>query len=77
VASPALLSLPHRTLPGRTLGKAVRRSYSAWRLCFPFEEREVIMVWFLALPIICVAAAAFMWRFERHLEELTGPWIPD
>jgi len=44
---------------------------------FPFEEREVIMVWFLALPIICVAAAAFMWRFERHLEELTGPWIPD
>jgi len=35
------------------------------------------MVWFLALPIICIAAAAFMWRFERHLEELTGPWIPD
>jgi hypothetical protein len=38
---------------------------------------EVVMMWFLALPIICLAVAAFMWRFERHLEELTGPWISD
>jgi hypothetical protein len=44
---------------------------------FSFEGHEVIMVWFLALLIICVAAAAFMWRFERHLVDLTGPWISD
>jgi hypothetical protein len=42
---------------------------------FDFEGHEVIMVWFLALPIICIAAAVFMRRFERHLENLTGPWI--
>ena len=35
------------------------------------------MVWFIAFPIICAAVAIFMWRLERHLEELTGPWISD
>jgi hypothetical protein len=36
------------------------------------------MIWLLAFPIICAAAAAiFIWRFERYLEKLTGPWIPD
>ena len=62
--------------PGHTPGKAVRRSYSAWRLCF-LEAHEVIMVWFFMFPIICAAVAIFMWRFERHLDELTGPWISD
>jgi hypothetical protein len=41
-----------------------------------FEERD-IMVWLLALPITCLAVAVFMWRFERYLEQLTGPWISD
>jgi hypothetical protein len=38
---------------------------------------EVSMLWFLALAIICVALAVFMWRFERHLGKQTGPWISD
>src|SRR5260370_7298921 len=37
----------------------------------------VIMVWLIAFPIIWAAVAFFMWQFERHLEDLTGPWIPD
>jgi hypothetical protein len=37
----------------------------------------IIVVWFLALPIIWLAAAVFMWSFERHLKKLTGPWILD
>jgi hypothetical protein len=41
-----------------------------------FEEFD-IMVWLLALPITCLAVAVFMWRFERYLEQLTGPWISD
>jgi hypothetical protein len=44
---------------------------------FVFEECDAIMVWLLAIPIICLTAAVFMWRFERHLEQLTGPWISD
>jgi hypothetical protein len=35
------------------------------------------MVWFFMFPIICAAVAIFMWRFERYLEKLTGPWISD
>jgi hypothetical protein len=42
---------------------------------FSFQECDTIMVWLLALPIICLAAAVFMWRFERYLGQLTGPWI--
>jgi hypothetical protein len=38
-------------------------------------DMRVVMIWFLVLPIICLALATFMWRFERHLERLTGPWI--
>jgi hypothetical protein len=40
---------------------------------FSFEECAIIMVWLLALPIICLAAAVFLWRFERYLGQLTGP----
>jgi hypothetical protein len=35
------------------------------------------MFWFLAFAITCIALATVMWRFERHLEKLTGPWILD
>jgi hypothetical protein len=35
------------------------------------------MSWLVAFPIICVAGVLFMRRFERHLEELTGPWISE
>ncbi len=35
------------------------------------------MVWLLAFAIICIALAAVMGRFERHLEKLAGPWILD
>jgi hypothetical protein len=38
-------------------------------------SRGLRMVWFLTLPLICAAAAIFIWRFEKHLEELTGPWL--
>jgi hypothetical protein len=44
---------------------------------FFIEECGIKMVWLLALPIICLAAAVFLWRFERHLEQLVGPWISD
>jgi hypothetical protein len=68
----------YRTLPLVRIhhGEAVRQSYSAWRLC-SVQGAKVNMHWFLAFPIICVVVAAFMWRFQRHLEKLTGPWISD
>jgi hypothetical protein len=33
------------------------------------------MLWFLAFPVIGALTAVFMRRFERHLNQLTGPWI--
>ena len=33
----------------------------------------MIVVWLIAL--ICAVAAIFLWRFEQHLQKLTGPWI--
>jgi hypothetical protein len=34
-----------------------------------------MVVWFVIVPFIFAAAGIFMWRFERYLEKLTGPWI--
>jgi hypothetical protein len=42
---------------------------------FSFEECAIIMVWLLALPIICLAAAVFLWRFERYFG--TAYWTLD
>jgi hypothetical protein len=33
------------------------------------------MVWFITFALICAAGAIFVQRFEKYLEELTGPWI--
>jgi hypothetical protein len=35
------------------------------------------MLWLIAFPIIFATCVIFMRRFERHLENLTGPWISD
>jgi hypothetical protein len=33
------------------------------------------MMWVFIFPVIAVATAAFLKRFERHLDDRTGPWI--
>ncbi|SDJ65612.1 hypothetical protein SAMN05444171_1100 [Bradyrhizobium lablabi] len=33
------------------------------------------MFWLMAFVITSVVLATVMWRFERHLEKLSGPWI--
>jgi hypothetical protein len=32
------------------------------------------MGWFL-VPIVLTAGIIFIWRYEKYLDELTGPWI--
>jgi hypothetical protein len=34
-------------------------------------------MWLITFPIVFAAVAIFMWRFQRYLEKLTGPWFPD
>jgi hypothetical protein len=54
---------------------------AAWRAPLDLQEVHwvsnwaVIMVWFITFALICAAGAIFLWRFEKYLEELTGPWI--
>jgi hypothetical protein len=69
----------HRTIPQTSGPTSAKPSGVIFRLAalFSCEEQDVNMLWFLAFPIICLALAAFMWRFERHLHKLTGPWISD
>jgi hypothetical protein len=40
-----------------------------------FLQRGILRVnWFVVFPIIFAAVALFMWRLQRHLEKMTGPW---
>jgi hypothetical protein len=55
----------------------VLAAINARRKTSGLHSSDIDMIWLLALPIICLAAAVFMWRFERYLEQLSGPWISD
>jgi hypothetical protein len=50
--------------------------YVPAQLLFLPEPHEVMtVVWFVIVTTICAAIGIFMWRFDRYLEKLTGPWI--
>jgi len=34
------------------------------------------MVWLLALPVIGLLIAGFLWAYKRRIDVQTGPWIP-
>jgi hypothetical protein len=35
------------------------------------------MVWSITFALISAAGAIFLWRFEKYLEKLSGPWIAE